>query len=54
VALAGPLFARALRGNWDRRRAAFDKLRLRTSLSAATGLPHPEHVEGRTVLDAID
>jgi hypothetical protein len=38
----------------DRRRAAFDKLRLRTDFSANTGFPHAEPVEARTTLDAVD
>jgi hypothetical protein len=33
----------------DRRRAAFDKLRLRCFLRAMKVSPHPELVEGRTV-----
>jgi hypothetical protein len=41
----------------DRRRAAFDKLRLRSDFSPITGfphaeLPHPELVEGRSTHDA--
>jgi hypothetical protein len=39
---------------WDRRLAAFDRLRLRADFSAITGFPHAELVEARTTLDAID
>src|SRR5882724_2953924 len=40
-----------LDGEWDRRRASFDKIRMRVFLCATKIFPHPELVEGRrTVL----
>jgi len=34
----------------DQRRASFDKLRMRVFLGATKTSPHPELVEGRTVV----
>jgi hypothetical protein len=34
----------------DKRRASFDKLRMRVFLDATKTLPHPELVEGRRIV----
>ena len=37
-------------GDWDRRRASFDRLRMRSFLRATRNSPHPEPVEGRRIV----
>jgi hypothetical protein len=39
-----------LAGDWDYRRASFDKLRMRDFLRASKVFPHPELVEGRRMV----
>jgi predicted small lipoprotein YifL len=46
----GKLMHRHSEQDLDRRRASFDKLRMRTFLRATKTIPHPELVEGRRAI----